>query len=94
MVSADTHGDSVCGRPGRSREGRTPGIGCCRGPAGADGSHTTGNPICWNRWHRMTGRLQEEEEEKGGRDPDSQSLEIFISVPVSRLSFWLQDSLS
>lgn len=59
VVSSDTHGGSACGRPGRSREGRTPGTGCRQGPAGADGSHRTGSPIRWNRWHRMTGRLQE-----------------------------------
>lgn len=93
IVCGDTHGDSVCGRPGRSREGRMPGIGGCLGPAGSDGSHRTGNPICWNRWHRMTGRLQDEEE-KGGRDPGRQSFEILISVLVSLLSLWLQDILS
>lgn len=41
----------------------------------------------------MTGRLRDEEE-KGGRDPDSQSFEMLISVLVCRLSLWLQDSLS
>lgn len=91
IVCSDTHGGSVCGRPGRSREGRMPGTGGCLGPAGPDGSHRTGNPICWNRWHRMTGRLQDEEE-KGGRDPDRQSFEILISVLVSHLSLWQQDS--
>lgn len=93
IVSGDTHGDSVCGWPGRSQEGRTPDTGCRQGPAGADGSHRTDSPICWNRWHRMTGRLQEEQE-KGGRDADSQSFEILISVPISRLFLWLHDSLS
>lgn len=65
MNSCDTHSDSVLGRADRNQVDRKPGTDSYRGSAGAAWSRRTDNPTCWNRWHRMIGRLQGRDGRKG-----------------------------
>lgn len=67
MNSCDTHSDSVLGRADRNQVDRKPGTDSYRGSAGAAWSRRTDNPTCWNRWHRMIGRLQGREGRKGNQ---------------------------
>lgn len=88
MNSCDTHSDSVLGRADRNQVDRKPGTDSYRGSAGAAWSRRTDNPTCWNRWHRMIGRLQGRDGRKGNQ---------WLSV-TSKLNFHftreLQDCLS
>lgn len=67
MNSCDTHSDSVLGRADRNQVDRKPGTDSYRGSAGAAWSRRTDNPTCWNRWHRMIGRLQGRDGRKGNQ---------------------------
>lgn len=67
MNSCDTHSDSVLGRADRNQVDRKPGTDSYRGSAGAGWSRRTDNPTCWNRWHRMIGRLRGREGRKGNQ---------------------------
>lgn len=88
MNSCDTHSDSVLGRADRNQVDRKPGTDSYRGSAGAAWSRRTDNPTCWNRWHRMIGRLQGRDGRKGNQ---------WLSV-TSKINFHftreLQDCLS
>lgn len=88
MNSCDTHSDSVSGRADRNQVDRKPGTDSYRGSAGAAWSRRTDNPTCWNRWHRMIGRLQGRQGRKGNQ---------WLSV-TSKINFHftreLQDCLS
>lgn len=80
MTSCDTHCDSVCCHAGRIQEDRRTGTGHYLHSARAAGSHRTDSPSCWNRWHRMTGRLWGRRGRRGG-EFDCQSLQILIFSP-------------